>query len=1035
MLATLAASACGIVAARAQDGPAADAFKYEGLEPEAAARAMTVPEGFRVSLFAGEPDVVQPIAMAVDDRGRVWVAEAYNYPRRLPEDQARDRILILEDADNDGRFDSRKVFAEKLNLVSGIEVGFGGVWVGAAPHFLFIPDRDRDDRPDGPPEVLLDGWGYQDTHETLNSFIWGPDGWLYGCHGVFTFSRVGKPGTPEKERVPINAGVWRYHPTKHRFEVFAHGTSNPWGIDFDGRGQCFIEACVIPHLYHLAQGGRYERQAGQHYNAHTYDDIKTIADHRHYLGSRPHAGNGRSDAAGGGHAHAGLLIYQGDAWPEEYRGSLLMNNIHGARLNRDVVTPKGSGFVGSHRPDFLMANDRWSQVVALHPSPDGGMYMIDWYDKNQCHRNEVEVHDRTNGRIFKVSHGETRPAAPDLARLHEAGLLDVILPRLAFDAGSLELPPLNAWASRHARRLLQERGLSDKGRARLERAVTTAVLRPAFDGIRRGGEERFADRYEAWIKQARLVALWTLHVAGGLGEDLIPEGLATDLADLRAWTIQLACEDLNPSDATLAKLAEMARTDPSPVVRLYLASAVQRLPESLSAAKWAVVRGLVQHGEDADDPNLPLMVWYALEPLVTGDPGRALALAEPSPLPRLLEFTVRRVGAIGTPDAIALLVDRLGATGTSEARATILRGLNEALAGQRLVARPPHWDDVFGRLRAGASPELEDGLLALGSTFGDATAIAGLRGILYDPAGPVDRRSAALAALLKTRDEQLPGTLRGLIGMKTPLRAQAIRGLAAFDDAEIPEAILSVYPDLAAPEKRDALATLTARPASASALLDAVAAKQVPAVDLTADLVRQIQNLKQEDLDRKVREVWGTVRESSADKLRLASKYRSLVQSTAAQKPDPKLGRAVFAKTCGQCHTLFGAGGQVGPDLTGSNRADLDYVLTNVVDPSAVVGKDYQAHVVATRDGRVVTGLLKAEDGNAVTLATATETVVVPKAEIEERQITDQSLMPEDQWAPLSDHEIRSLVNYLASPAQVALPEGAEPAKAGEGQR
>ena len=351
---------------------------------------MTVPPGFKVKLFAGEPDVVQPIAMTIDDRGRLWVAEAYSYPRRVADKEAKDRILIFDDTDGDGRFDSRKVFADHLNLVSGLEVGFGGVWVGAAPYLLFIPDRDGDDRPDGPPQVLLDGWGQHDTHETLNSFIWGPDGWLYGCHGVFTHSRVGKPGSPDSDRTPLNAAIWRYHPTRHEFEVFAHGTSNPWGIDFDDRGQMLITACVIPHLYHIVQGGRYERQAGQHFNPYTYDDIKTIADHRHYLGANPHGGNGRSDSAGGGHAHSGAMIYLGAAWPAVYNGSLFMNNIHGARINRDVLTPAGSGFVGSHGHDFLLANDLWSQIVSLKYGPDGSLFMIDWYDKNQCHLNDVQ---------------------------------------------------------------------------------------------------------------------------------------------------------------------------------------------------------------------------------------------------------------------------------------------------------------------------------------------------------------------------------------------------------------------------------------------------------------------------------------------------------------------------------------------------------------------------------------------------------------------------------------------------------------------
>ncbi|HVR75705.1 MAG TPA: PVC-type heme-binding CxxCH protein, partial [Planctomycetota bacterium] len=200
--------------------PPADFVKFAGLSGEEAVKEATLPEGFTMQLFAAEPDVKQPIAFALDDRGRVWVAEAYTYPARAPEGEGKDRILVLEDSDGDGKFDKRTVFLEKLNLVSGLEVGFGGVWVGAPPYLYFIPDRNGDDRPDGPPEVVLDGWAYQDTHETLNTFTWGPDGWLYGCHGVFTHSRVGKPGASDAERTRINAAVWRFHPTRHDFEIF-----------------------------------------------------------------------------------------------------------------------------------------------------------------------------------------------------------------------------------------------------------------------------------------------------------------------------------------------------------------------------------------------------------------------------------------------------------------------------------------------------------------------------------------------------------------------------------------------------------------------------------------------------------------------------------------------------------------------------------------------------------------------------------------------------------------------------------------------
>src|SRR3954468_7836546 len=175
--------------------------------PEQTVGQMYVPEGFRVELVAGEPDLHQPVAFAWDERGRIWVMEAYSYPTKRPAGQGLDKIVIFEDRDGDGKFETRKVFAEGLNLASGLEIGYDGVWVGAAPELLFIPDRNHDDKPDGPPEVLLDGWGYQDTHETLNSFLWGPDGWLYGCQGVFTRSSIGKPGTPAAQRVALRAGV------------------------------------------------------------------------------------------------------------------------------------------------------------------------------------------------------------------------------------------------------------------------------------------------------------------------------------------------------------------------------------------------------------------------------------------------------------------------------------------------------------------------------------------------------------------------------------------------------------------------------------------------------------------------------------------------------------------------------------------------------------------------------------------------------------------------------------------------------------
>ena len=314
--------------------------------------------------------------------------------------------------------------------MSGLEVGFGGVWVGAAPYLLFIPDRNADDRPDGKPEVLLDGWGYQDTHETLNSFTWGPDGWLYGCHGVFTHSKVGVPGAADDERTPLNAGVWRLHPVRKDFEVFAWGTSNPWGVDFNDHGQCFIEACVIPHFWHMIQGGRYQRQGRA--------ALQSVCLHRDrdHCGSRPLRGGHPGPRPLGAREHdpEGCLRRGRRACPlrvvdlprdqlsKEYRNQPLFFNVHGHRINRETLTRSGSGWKASHAPDFLETFDKWFMGVALDYGPDGALYFIDWYDKTNCHRRQPERWDRSNGRMYRVRYKGWEAAQVDLTNRSELDL-------------------------------------------------------------------------------------------------------------------------------------------------------------------------------------------------------------------------------------------------------------------------------------------------------------------------------------------------------------------------------------------------------------------------------------------------------------------------------------------------------------------------------------------------------------------------------------------------------------------------------------
>lgn len=659
--------------------PPADDVLFAGLDAVAAASKATLPPGFKMQVFASEPDIRNPIAFCEDHRGRLWVVEGLTYPKRVgrapvggPQSEVlkdlfagKDRILVFEDTDGDGKADRRTVFLEGVNLISGIEYGFGGLWVGAAPYLFYIPVADGDaPKPAGDPRILLDGWNYTaDTHETLNTFTWGPDGWLYGCHGVFCPSHVGKPGAAENDRQWIDAGVWRYHPVKETFEVYTEGGSNPWGIDFDEKGELWAEMCVIPHLFHMIQGARLTRQGGEHFTYNTsemlrngrhrekggrkplfpyvYEDIGTHADHVHWAGGGgPHAGNGRSDASGGGHAHAGMLCYLGTSWPAEYRGRLLIGNIHGQRLNTDIPVAKGSGYVGQHGPDFLNFNDKWSQTLNQRIDQDGSLFVIDWYDANQCHHTRDDGHDHLSGRIYKVVYKDQPATRVDLGRKSDEELVALV--------GSK-----NEWMSRHARRVLQERAAA-AGAAEDVSEVPEA-LRPLArlkkGGARLDGIERLKESVDgAGDAVSRLRALWALHVTGQITpEDAGRWGQDSD-ATIRGWTVQTFFEHsaLLYSDERLSDLADgatqalgtLAESDPAPLVRRYVASALQRIPVE---RRWDVAKALLAHAEDAGDHNLPKMYWYAIEGCVATDPVRAETLLKECRIPKMREFIARRL--------------------------------------------------------------------------------------------------------------------------------------------------------------------------------------------------------------------------------------------------------------------------------------------------------------------------------------------------------------------------------------------------------
>jgi putative membrane-bound dehydrogenase-like protein len=576
--------------------------------PEEAPGKMTVPEGFKVTLFAGEPDVVQPMAFTFDDRARLWVVECFSYPKWVPPGQpGPDRIVIFEDADGDGKFDSKKVFADQLANVSGIAWGHGGVWLTAVPTFTFIPDRNRDDVPDGPAEVLLDGWDLKAKHNVPSKPSWGPDGWLYATNGILSNSSVGKPGAPAAERVALNCGIWRYHPVTRKFEVVCHGTTNPWGIDWDVYGRGFITNCVIKHVFQIIPGAHFDRMFGEDKSApNLYGLIPSPADHLHWAGGNwtEARGGQKHSEAGGGHAHAGAMIYLGDNWPDAYRGHLFTLNLHGHRMSHDVIEPKGSGVVVRHAKDFLLGNDPWFRGLDLQYGPDGGVYVTDWTDSGECH--DYDHVDQTNGRIYKITYGATAPAKVDLGSMSDKDLLGLQTHR-------------NEWYVRRARRLLHER----------------AAAKQQDPGTRASVEALFQHADPV----VRLRALWLSH-AGGVVD---PVALTDRSEHVRAWAVTLLLDGGVLQNDPLFKISLLAATEPSPVVRLALAGGLQRLP---LASRLPIAEALIVHEEDAADLNLPLMYWYGIEPIVSSDREKALALLAKAKIPLLRQNITRRLASL-----------------------------------------------------------------------------------------------------------------------------------------------------------------------------------------------------------------------------------------------------------------------------------------------------------------------------------------------------------------------------------------------------
>jgi putative membrane-bound dehydrogenase-like protein len=830
------------------------------LKPEETLKRMKIADGFEIKLFAAEPMVVNPIAFTIDEKGRVWCIESFEYPKRTPKGQKpRDRIIILEDTDGDGIADKRTVFAEgkdfplPFDMASGIEVGHGGVFVGAPPYLWFI--ENKNDKP-GKFEVLLKGFGSEDTHETLNTFQWGPDGWLYGLHGVFTNSNVNKPDAQAKDVVKMNAGVWRYHPTTKKFEVFAEGTSNPWGMDWRNTdGQFILCCCVIPHLFHIVPGGIYKRQAGASFNPYAFGEIKEICDHTFHKES--------------GWAHAGLISLDAPHIPKEYQDSVIFGSIHGCSIKRNVLKKNGSTFTASRADDFLVSGDKNFRPLNMKWGPAGDIYLSDWHDQNPCHQTKPDDWDYEHGRIYRIQvKGTKTKKAEDLGQQARAFI----------DGGenlAAMLADPNPYRARTALRLaLELRGEGDK--------VPDAEV------------DEFVKHLP---KRSGSYATFLANSAGTITRELQknpqlfvePSGafpLKLDTSWKRAWGIRAVCEAKLIPDATINALSQLAERESDSAVRRELASAARRFgPESEKAA-LSLLHALMSHKEDAADPVIPFMIWLAYERGMRWSIGDELVwLRNNAPgnsliTDHIISRVMRRLVVDREREDLAeLLAGCINFASTVEdaaVRKKALEGLSIGLK-DRLVDVPVNWNAVRPVLLKDADAETQRYVNLLSVSFRDREALKRAYEIAHDLKRTAEERAEAVRQFTLLRHPEALATLISMTRQEPVLqvRVEAMRSLAMLNAPGIAREVLEFWPKYPPEVRSEAANLLAGRKEWAKQLLDAVGAKKVARTDLTDNTILRISSFRDKNLNEQVTRVWGKMRATPKDLDELINKMRA----------------------------------------------------------------------------------------------------------------------------------------------------------------
>lgn len=963
------------------------------MPPSQSAQLFQVPSDLKLTQLLTEPLIAQPVFMNFDEKGRMWVCEYRQYPspaglKILSRDQywrnvydkvppappnhfvGKDQISIHEDTNGDGVYDKSKIFVKGLNICTAVEKGRGGVWVLNPPYLLFYPDKNDDDIPDGDPQVVLSGFGMEDTHSVANSLRWGPDGWLYAAQGSTVTGNIIRPGIDKKPRFSMGQLIWRYHPEKKIYEIYAEGGGNAFGVEIDSKGRVYSgHNGGDTRGFHYTQGGYLRKGFTKHGSLSNPYAFGFFPAMKHERVPR--------------FTH-NFILYEADSLPQKYHGKLFGVEPLQGQIVQSEITPRGSTFQTRDINRVVKSRDTWFRPVDIKQGPDGAIFFCDWYDGQVGHyRNHEGQMDGSNGRIYRLS-GQNHNAyqSGDLSKLPSTKLVQML--------GSP-----NSWIRRKVIRILGDRK---------DKSVVTKLQKMLDDSKSYGSDDEKS--------QIALDTLWAIHVVGALDEETTLKAIAHPNPFVRLWAVRLNCDDFEISDRLFRNILSLANSDDNVEVRAQLLCSAKRLKvqHCLPIAAAIVARDL-----DSKDPYIPLLSWWAIESKCQSDPEKVVEFWTREELwqtqmarQHLLGRQMQRFAASGTRADFVTCAKLLDLASNAETQKILVQAFEKGVQGQSLAKLPAPTLLALKKVGGGSLP--------LQVRLGDQTAIAKSLKLVADRSGKDKDRAELIATLCQTKQESSVAVILQLLkeSPKPVLKQACLAGIQNFSQPEIGKTILEQFPKFDAATREIALSTLASRPGWAVALLQQVQKGTIKKDTIPKQTLQRIAIHNSESVQQLLKKNYANIAGATNQEIR--EKIAEALTQLSRGKASPYKGKEIYQKTCAKCHRLFSQGGGIGPDLTSYQRTDLENMLLHIVNPNAEIREGFENYMVESEDGRLISGLKVDEDKNVVVIrGEDKQDVVISQSDIIEISALPNSLMPEGLLDELTEQMRRDLFAYLRS--------------------